>query len=645
MSAEDRRLAEEAARTKNWKRWGPYLSEREWGTVREDYSNDGSAWSYFPHEHARSRAYRWGEDGLFGFTDRQCRLCFALALWNGRDPILKERLYGLTGPEGNHGEDVKEVYFYLDATPTHSYQRALYKYPQAEFPYARLVEENARRGRDEREYELVDTGVFEGGRYFDVEVEYAKAEPEDILIRILVSNRGSEMAELAVLPTLWFRNNWSWGRASEEHGPRPTIRASGLDQVEAEQAGLGRYRLAFGPAPDGGRPELLFTENESNEALLWQAPNAPPYTKDAFHAYVVDGRRDAVHPALSGSKAAGLYRLTIPGQSAVELRLRLEAVGEKAALPDLSGAFEKTLAERRSEADEFFAVCSRTGLSSEESRVSRGAYAGLLWSKQFYHYVVPHWIEGDPAHPSPPRTRDQGRNSEWTHIYNRDVISMPDKWEYPWYAAWDLAFHTLPLARIDPYFAKAQLQLFLREWYLHPSGQMPAYEWALSAVNPPVHAWACWRVYKKSGPRGGRDVDFLKGCFQKLLLNFTWWVNRKDKRGKHLFAGGFLGLDNIGVFDRSAAIARRRLARPGRRHGLDGLLLRHDALDRARAGAARPLLRGHGFEVLRALRRHRRRDEHASAVRACGTRRTASITTSSTSTSARSRCGCARSSA
>jgi hypothetical protein len=554
MSAEDRRLADETDRKANWKRWGPYLSERQWGTVREDYSPDGSAWTYFPHEHARSRAYRWGEDGLFGFTDRQCRLCFALALWNGRDPILKERFFGLGGTEGNHGEDVKEVYFYQDATPTHSYQRALYKYPQAEFPYARLVEENARRGRDEGEFELEDTGIFDGGRYFDVQIEYAKAEPEDVLIRILVSNRGSEAAELAVLPTLWFRNNWSWGRAGEEHGPRPSIRAQGRAELVAEEAGLGESSLVFGPAPDGTPPELLFTENETNAALLWNAPNASPYTKDAFHRYVVLGRADAIQPAHVGTKAAGLYRLRVAAHGEVELRLRLRSMDGNGAAPGLGRAFEKTLALRAEEADEFFAAHIGKGLTGEEARVARAAYAGLLWSKQFYHYVVPQWLEGDPAYPPPPAARKTGRNSEWTHIYNRDLISMPDKWEYPWYAAWDLAFHTLPLARVDPYFAKAQLLLFLREWYMHPSGQIPAYEWALSDVNPPVHAWACWRVYKKSAARGERDLDFLKSCFQKLLLNFTWWVNRKDKSGKHLFAGGFLGLDNIGVFDRSAPL-------------------------------------------------------------------------------------------
>jgi len=552
--AEETRLAEDAARRMNWKRWGPYLSERQWGTVREDYSPDGSAWDYFPHDQARSRAYRWGEDGLLGITDRQCRLCFALALWNGRDPILKERLFGLTGPEGNHGEDVKELYYYLDATPTHSYMRALYKYPQAEFPYARLVEENARRGKGDPELELLDTGVFEGGRYFDVTVEYAKAAPEDVLIRITVANRGPEAAHLTVLPTLWFRNTWSWGRASEEHTTKPALLPDerlGQRGLRASHPTLGDFRLLLESV--GEQPELLFTENETNLERLWGVPNASGCAKDAFHAYVVDGRRDAVSPDQRGTKAAGRYTLEVPPGAEVVLRLRLCAEAE-ARGPAFGSGFDAVLASRRAEADEFYAARLPAGGPEEQRAVARQAYAGLLWSKQFYHYVVPHWLEGDPAQPPPSATREGGRNAEWHHLYNRDVLSMPDKWEYPWYAAWDLAFHMLPFAKLDPAFAKHQLELFLREWYMHPNGQLPAYEWALSDVNPPVHAWAVWRVYKKSGPRGARDVDFLKSAFQKLLLNFTWWVNRKDRHGKHVFAGGFLGLDNIGVFDRSAPL-------------------------------------------------------------------------------------------
>jgi hypothetical protein len=551
-SAEARRLAADAARSENWKRWGPYLSERQWGTVREDYSHDGAAWEHFPHEHARSRAYRWGEDGLLGFTDRQCRLCFALALWNGKDPILKERLFGLTGPQGNHGEDVKELYYYLDATPTYSYARALYKYPLRAFPYQDLVQENARRSRTEGEYELADTGALDGG-VLDVDVEYAKAAPEDVLVRVTLSNRGAEDAEIVLLPTLWFRNTWSWGRTSEEHGPKPVIRADGASTLRVEHAELGAFALAVEPGPDGAPPELVFTDNETNVARLWGAPDSPAHAKDAFHDLVVSGRRDAVSPERAGTKAAALYRLRIGAGRSVTLRMRLAPAAEMPAKP-LGRGFDALVRTRVAEADEFYAEHIPAELAPAERAVARQAYAGLLWTKQFYHYVVPHWLEGDPAQPAPPPARKGGRNADWSHLYNRDVISVPDKWEYPWYAAWDLAFHMLPFARIDPDFAKRQLELFLREWYMHPNGQIPAYEWALSDVNPPVHAWAAWRVYKKSAPAGARDVEFLKRVFHKLLLNFNWWVNRKDKDGKHLFAGGFLGLDNIGVFDRSAPL-------------------------------------------------------------------------------------------
>ncbi len=544
------RLAEDAARTRNWKRWGPYLSERQWGTVREDYSADGTSWDYLPHDHARSRAYRWGEDGLLGICDREGRLCLALALWNGRDPILKERLFGLSGDEGNHGEDVKEAYFYLDSTPTHAYMRALYKYPQAEFPYAALVAENRRRGRRDPEYELADTGVFDGGRYFDVEVEYAKASPDDVLVRITAANRGPEPAELHVLPQLWFRNTWSWGRTGEAYPPRPSLAAAGDARVIAEHTTLGRFRLDVAPGPDGRAPELLFTENDTDAGRLFGAPDPGPYVKDAFHARVVRGEVGAVNPARAGTKAAAHYRLALAPGAAATLSLRLAADAEAGPEP-FGAAFDATFEARRRECDAFYAGVIPAALTDEERAVARQAYAGLLWSKQFYFYVVGEWLEGDPAQPAPPAQRRLGRNREWRHLYNRDVVSMPDKWEYPWYAAWDLAFHMLSFARIDPEFAKQQLVLFMREWYMHPNGQLPAYEWALGDVNPPVHAWAAWRVYKMSGPAGRRDRLFLERVFQKLLLNFTWWVNRKDVDGNNLFAGGFLGLDNVGLFDRS----------------------------------------------------------------------------------------------
>lgn len=549
---EEARLRADAARTANWKRWGPYLSERQWGTVREDYSADGSAWDHFPHEQARSRAYRWGEDGLLGVCDRQARVCFSIALWNGRDRILKERLYGLTGPEGNHGEDVKEAYFYLDATPTFSYAKGLYKYAQAAFPYEQLKSENGRRSRFERELELGDTGVFDESRYFDVEVEYAKAAPEDLAVRITISNRGSESAPLWLLPTLWCRNVWSWGRTSEEHAVRPVLSAVGGKILVAHEE-LGDYQLAVGYGPAGERAELIFTDNETNAPRLFGSPNGELFFKDGFHDYVVDGRSDAINPEQFGTKAAALYRLIVPGGESVSIDLRLSSKADAPAVP-LGPEFDELLSQRRAEADAFHGRNIPGALSPEEREVARQAYAGLVWSKQFYHYVVPHWLEGDPDQPAPPEERHTGRNNEWSHLYNRDIVSMPDKWEYPWYAAWDLAFHMIPFARIDGAFARQQLELLLREWYMHPNGQIPAYEWALSDVNPPVHAWACWRVYKKSGPSGRRDIGFLERTFHKLLLNFTWWVNRKDRNGKHLFSGGFLGLDNIGVFDRSAPL-------------------------------------------------------------------------------------------
>ncbi len=545
---EHQRLEEDASRRKNWKRWGPYLAERQWGTVREDYSGDGEAWKYFPFEQAAARAYRWGEDGLLGLTDRECRLCFALALWNGRDPILKERLFGLTGPEGNHGEDVKEEYFYTASTPTHSHLRARYHYPQAEFPYAKLREENARRGRDEPEFELADTGVFAEDRFFEVAVEYAKAGPDDILIELTVTNRGPEPARLHVLPTLWFRNNWSWGCRHEGSEVRPRLQQAGPGLVVADHATLGRFywqvdRLPGGPAP------LLFTENVTNARKLFNSGNTAPQVKDAFQEYVVHGRKDAVNPERQGTKAAALGVFDLGAGESATWRARL--TGGKAPPEPFGAGFGKIVDGRRSEADEFYAAVLPEGLGAEERHVARQALAGLLWSKQFYHFIVEDWVAGDPGQPQPPRRRARGRNHDWPHLYSRDILSMPDKWEYPWFAAWDLAFHMIPFARVDPHFAKEQLNLLLREWYMHPNGQIPAYEWNFSDVNPPVHAWACWRVYKMTGARGARDRVFLARVFQKLVVNFTWWVNRKDPSGRHLFSGGFLGLDNIGVFDRS----------------------------------------------------------------------------------------------
>ncbi len=491
-----------------------------------------------------------GRTACWGSPTGEGRLCFSLALWNGRDPILKERLFGLTGPEGNHGEDVKEVYFYLDSTPTHSYMKALYKFPQAAFPYALLVEENRRRSKIEREFELWDTGIFDGGRYFDVTAEYAKASPNDILIRVTVANRGPEASPLDVLPTLWFRNTWSWGRTGEGYWPKPRIRQAAEGSLLAEHASLGRFRFAADSGPGGRRPGFLFTENETNAARLFDAPNGTPYVKDAFHEYVVQGRSDAVNPEKTGTKACALYRLVVPAGDGITLRLRLYAEDEAPKEPFGDG-FDRVFADRIREADDYYSVLLPGHLSGEERRIARQGYAGLLWSKQFYHFSVKDWLEGDPALPAPPASRRRGRNRDWTHLYNRDVISMPDKWEYPWYAAWDLAFHMIPFAEVDPFFAKEQLLLFLREWYMHPNGQIPAYEFAFSDVNPAVHAWAAWRVYKIADPRGGRDRLFLSRVFQKLLLNFTWWVNRKDLHGNHVFSGGFLGLDNIGVFDRS----------------------------------------------------------------------------------------------
>ncbi len=571
-NAEELRLEESRLRKVHWKRWGPYLSERQWGTVREDYSPHGTAWDFFPHDHARSRTYRWGEDGIAGISDRRQLICFAIVLWNGRDPILKERLFGLTGNEGNHGEDVKEYYFYLDSTPTHSYMKCLYKYPQSEFPYANLVEENRRRSRRDFEYELLDTGVFDQDRYFDVFTEYAKNTAEDILVKITAVNRGPEEADLALLPTIWFRNTWSWGR---DHY-RPSLRASrhlsfskengtpGSAVIEIDHRAYGKRWLLC-----EGEPELLFTENETNTRKLFGAENRAPFVKDGINDYVVHGNLHAVNPEKHGTKAAALYRLRLaPGASAT-LRLRLTdqepkvvrksaprlVLSEAPKIEPLGSSFDAAISARINEADEFYAARIPKNLSEDAKNVQRQAFAGLLWSKQFYHFDLRAWLEGDPAGPPPPESRKQGRNREWFNLYNEDVVSMPDKWEYPWYAAWDLAFHCIPLAQVDPDFAKHQLTLLLREWYMHPNGQLPAYEWAFGDVNPPVHAWAAWRVYKiEKRIRGKADRDFLESVFHKLLLNFTWWVNRKDAEGMNIFQGGFLGLDNIGVFDRSAPL-------------------------------------------------------------------------------------------
>jgi hypothetical protein len=533
MNPERERLLEVPTGRSPWRHWGPYLSERGWGTVREDYSATGEAWEFFPHDHARSRVYRWNEDGLAGICDDRQTLCFSLALWNGQDPILKERIFGLTGNEGNHGEDAKEYWFYLDSTPTHSWMRWRYMYPQAAYPYERLLSENRARGKLDPEFELLDTGIFDDGRYWEITADYAKASPEDLLIRITVRNAGPDAAALEVLPTLWFRNTWSWGL----DGAKPSIRLEDGALV-AEHAELGRRVLAA-----SGSPEALFCENETNSPRLWGMPGSTPFPKDGIHDHVVHGAA-TVNPAQVGTKAAFRYRLEVEPGGTVTIELRL---AEQQA--SLDGEFEQVVATRAAEADEFYAELTPPGAGPDEALVLRQALAGMLWSKQFYHYDVQRWLDGDPAGPPPPDSRRSGRNHQWTHLNNMDVVSMPDKWEYPWYAAWDLAFHCVALAHVDPEFAKAQLVLLCREWYMHPNGQLPAYEWAFGDVNPPVHAWAALRVYEIAGDR---DYDFLERVLHKLLLNFTWWVNRKDAEDNNLFEGGFLGLDNIGPFDRSA---------------------------------------------------------------------------------------------
>jgi hypothetical protein len=524
-----------------WKKWGPYLSERQWGTVREDYSQDGNAWNYFSHDQSRSRAYRWGEDGLGGISDDEQRLCFALALWNERDPILKERLFGLTNSEGNHGEDVKECYFYLDSTPTHSYMKYLYKYPQREFPYRDLIETNGHRSKEEFEYELINTGVFDDDRYFDVFLEYAKAGPDDILIRVTVHNRGPEAARLHLLPTLWFRNTWSWKAGT----PKPSLHeAEGA--IRASHPELGDYTLSC-----DGAPELLFTENESNAERLWGQPNASPWVKDAFHQYVIAGNGEAVNPAKSGTKAAARYALNVPAGGSAVIRLRLSAAAPAEPFGD---GFDATVAARLADADEFYNRITPPSLNEDERRVHRQALAGMLWGKQYYLFDVDTWLKEHEAHPLVGTGKRKVRNAEWFHMFNGDVISMPDKWEYPWYAAWDLAFHTIALGLVDFDFAKEQLLLMLRSLYSHPNGQIPAYEWNFSDVNPPVHAWATLYLYKMERDLGREDIKFLARSFHGLTLNFNWWVNRKDPQGRNVFAGGFLGLDNIGVFDRSAPL-------------------------------------------------------------------------------------------
>ncbi|MCU0548228.1 MAG: glucosidase [Leptolyngbya sp. Prado105] len=546
MTAEERRLEEARNRTAHWRRWGPYLSERQWGTVREDYSSYGTAWDYFPHDHARSRAYRWGEDGIAGISDNHQRLCFAIALWNGEDPILKERLFGLTGTEGNHAEDVKEYYFYLDNTPSHAYMKYLYKYPYSAFPYTQLVQENQRRGFHDFEFELMDTGIFEDDRYFDVVIEYAKESAEDILVQIRVTNRGNEDRTLHLLPTLWFRNTWSWDTSSE----KPFLKQLRSDEqfglIEASHPTLDNRWLYCEPAK-----ELLFTENETNYERLFGVSNASPFVKDSIDRYVVHGETSAVNSEQVGTKVSSYYLLNIDAGQTKVVRLRLSNIE---SLSDPFGSsFDTVLQIRKSEADEFYDRITPNPFSEDARNVQRQAFAGMLWNKQFYHFVMEDWLKGDPTQ-LPPQ-RQFARNSEWFHLFNDDILSMPDKWEFPWFAAWDLAFHTIPLAMIDPDFAKRQLDRLTREWYMHPNGQIPAYEWNFSDVNPPVEAWATWRVYEIEKQFYGRaDTDFLERVFQKLLLNFTWWVNRQDQEGNNIFEGGFLGLDNIGIFDRSAEL-------------------------------------------------------------------------------------------
>ncbi|MEO6454644.1 MAG: glucosidase [Ginsengibacter sp.] len=541
-NAEQQRLSDP-----KWKKWGPYLSERQWGTVREDYSEHGNAWDYFPHDHARSKVYRWGEDGIAGISDDMQRICFAIALWNGKDPILKERLFGLTGNEGNHGEDVKELYYYLDSTPTHSYMKHLYKYPQNEFPYADLVNTNRNRSKDEQEYELLDTGIFNDNKYFDVFTEYAKNDTEDLLIRITIHNRANEAADITILPTIWMRNLWSFDLMHDK--PLIYLKEGGENygHAKADHYWVGEYHLYF-ETPD----RALFTENETNTERLYGQPNQSPFVKDSFHHAVINNDYALFDGKKEGTKFSPLYHHNIAAHSSVTIRLRLSRHHLESSPFDKK--FDNIFDERIKEANEFYTDISITD-DEDLNNIQRQAFAGMLWSKQYFNIDIPRWLNGDKGQPPPPESRKQGRNHEWHNLNNEDIISMPDKWEYPWYAAWDLAFHCVPISLVDPGFAKDQLILFLREWYMHPNGQLPAYEWAFGDVNPPVHAWSCLQVYKNEKKKTGKgDVDFLQRVFQKLLINFTWWVNRKDNKGNNVFEGGFLGLDNIGVFDRSSAI-------------------------------------------------------------------------------------------
>ena len=545
LSQEELRLAESKEKTKRWKRWGPYLSERQWGTVREDYSSDGSAWDYLPHDHARSRTYRWGEDGIAGISDHYQNLCFSLALWNGNDSILKERLYGLAGPDGNHGEDCKELYYYLDNTPTHSYMKYLYKYPQAKFPYTRMLNTNRARSKHDPEYELLDTGVFDEQKYFDVFIEYAKEDAYEIQIKITIFNRCEQDADLHILPTLWYRNLWSF----EPNVPKPTIETvnglNGFSGVKANCEKLGDYYLYF-ENPD----QMLFTENETNMERIFHTPNETPFVKDLFHKSVTEQNFDVFKGKNSGTKFSPYYKRNVKAKSSISFCLKLGQV--KAVENPFKESFIQLFQKRIQEADVFYEKFIPKGLSEDLRNIQRQAFAGMLWTKQYYHYEVERWLEGDPGHPEPPKSRKKGRNNDWATLHNEDIISMPDKWEYPWYASWDLAFHCVPLAMIDPEFAKNQLILIMREWYMAPNGQIPAYEWAFGDVNPPVQAWAALKVFESEKKIYNRvDVNFLKRVFQKLMLNFTWWVNRKDSKGKNVFEGGFLGLDNIGIFDRS----------------------------------------------------------------------------------------------
>jgi hypothetical protein len=541
MTAEHQRLAEIQTSKRRWKKYGPYLTDRQWGTVREDYSQSGSAWDYITHDMARSKAYRWGEEGIGGISDDQQLLCFALSFWNKQDPILKERLFGLTGPEGNHGEDVKELYYYLDSTPTHSYMKMLYKYPQVAFPYSKLVEENRRRGKADPEFELMDTGIFDEDRYFDIFIEYAKADTRDILIKITAFNRGPEDTRLNIVPQLWLRDTWSWNNSTEV--PRLSVSDPHVIQVQHD-------RFPGQQLHCDGQPELLFCDNRTNTRRLYQDGTASGYFKDGINDYVVEGNVSAVNPSRTGTKAAANYDLTVPAGQSVTVRLRLEKNGLATPFADFDSVFEA----RKTEADAYYSSIQTDIQDPDIRNIQRQAFAGMLWSKQFYYYDIPAWLDGDPGQPPPPPERKEGRNADWKHLNNADIISMPDKWEYPWYAAWDLAFHCLPLAVVDADFAKDQLIMLTREWYMHPSGQLPAYEWNFGDVNPPVHAWATWRVYKidQKQKNGHGDVVFLERVFHKMLLNFTWWVNRKDMKNRNVFQGGFLGLDNIGVFDRSA---------------------------------------------------------------------------------------------